>query len=68
MMSNDWRNSFLDSLIVRITDKHVEDLYKIKVAMSDAREHLRSKMAELVHWAAAFVSNEPRVRTNAPSA
>ncbi|ETS78291.1 hypothetical protein PFICI_10353 [Pestalotiopsis fici W106-1] len=60
MMANEWNTKFLDSLITTITEKHVEDLYKIKVSMSDAREHLRSKMIELQHWAAAFVSGEPK--------
>jgi DNA replication ATP-dependent helicase Dna2 len=61
MMANNWNTKFLDSLITTITEKHVEDLYKIKVSMSDAREHLRSKMIELQHWAAAFVTGEPKV-------
>ncbi|KAK9772876.1 putative DNA replication ATP-dependent helicase/nuclease [Seiridium cardinale] len=60
MMSNEWHDSSLDSLIVKITEKHVEDLYKIRVSMGDAREHLRSKMTELKHWAAAFVSDVPK--------
>lgn len=62
MMSNRWNDAFLDSLIVKITEKHLEDLYKIKVTMSDAREHLRSKMTEIKHWAAAFVTDVPKVR------
>jgi DNA replication ATP-dependent helicase Dna2 len=61
MTANEWDSPFLNSLIVKITEKHVEDLYKIKVSMSDAREHLMSKMTELRHWAAAFISNEPKV-------
>ncbi|KAI1848956.1 hypothetical protein JX266_005384 [Neoarthrinium moseri] len=60
MMTNDWSMSFLDSLILKITEKHVEDLYKIKVSMNDAREHLRSKMTELRCWASAFVSDKPK--------
>jgi DNA replication ATP-dependent helicase Dna2 len=62
LLSNEWSNAFLDTLIANITEKHVEDLYKIKVSMGDAREHLRSKMTELRCWAAAFVSNQPKVR------
>jgi DNA replication ATP-dependent helicase Dna2 len=67
MLANQWGNAFLDGLIVRITRKHVEDLYKIKVAMNDAHEHLRSKMTELRHWAAAFVSSQPKVRLLPPT-
>lgn len=62
MMANQWTSSFLDDLIATITERHVEDLYKIKVSLSDAREHLRSKMPELRGWAAAFVSSYPKVR------
>lgn len=61
LTSNQWSLDFLDSVICRITEKHVEDLYTIKVSLPDAREHLRSKMTELKHWAAAFVSPYPRV-------
>ncbi|KAK7743988.1 DNA replication endonuclease-helicase Dna2 [Diatrype stigma] len=60
LTSNQWSLEFLDSVICRITERHVEDLYTIKVSLPDAREHLRSKMTELKHWAAAFVSPYPR--------
>jgi DNA replication ATP-dependent helicase Dna2 len=62
LMSNKWDLGFLDNVICRITDKHVEDLYMIRVSTNDAREYLRSKMTELRHWATAFVSPYPRVR------
>ncbi|KAK8065978.1 DNA replication ATP-dependent helicase Dna2 [Apiospora hydei] len=61
MMANQWSGPFLNKLIVNISERHVEDLYKIRVSMSDAREHLRSKMPELSSWAAAFVSGQPKV-------
>ncbi|KAK8111453.1 uncharacterized protein PG998_007910 [Apiospora kogelbergensis] len=60
LLSNQWDGPFLNKLIVNISEKHVEDLYKIRVSMSDAREHLRSKMPELSSWAAAFVSTQPK--------
>ncbi|CAJ2504786.1 Uu.00g121800.m01.CDS01 [Anthostomella pinea] len=60
LMSNQWSLEFLDGIICRITEKHVEDLYTIKVSINGAREHLRSKMPELKCWAAAFVSPFPR--------
>lgn len=60
-MSNKWTPQFLDSVICDITEKHVEDLYTIKVSLSDAREHLRSKMPELRSWASAFVTRFPKV-------
>jgi DNA replication ATP-dependent helicase Dna2 len=61
LMSNKWTSEFLDQVICKITDNHVEDLYTIKVTISDARNHLRSKMPELRTWAATFVSAFPRV-------
>lgn len=61
LSSNKWDLKFLNGVICDITDKHVEDLYTIKVSISDAREHLRSKMPELRSWAAAFVTSFPKV-------
>lgn len=66
MMANEWSNAFLGSLIDKITNQHVEDLYKIKVSMAAAREHLWTKMTELRYWAAAFVSSKPKVRRLSP--
>lgn len=66
LTSNKWSHEFLDSVIRSITEKHVEDLYMIKVSIADAREHLRSKMTELKHWAAAFISPYPKVRISDP--
>ncbi|OLN85079.1 DNA replication ATP-dependent helicase/nuclease dna2 [Colletotrichum chlorophyti] len=61
LMANQWDLKFLSSIIDKIIDKHVEDLYKIKVSASIAREHLQSKMMELSSWATAFVSPEPKL-------
>ncbi|KAJ8126536.1 hypothetical protein O1611_g7102 [Lasiodiplodia mahajangana] len=60
LMANNWTPEFLDDVIRRITDKHVEDLYTIKVAVEDARSHLQSKTPELRAWAKTFVSAFPR--------
>ncbi|KAL7622387.1 DNA replication endonuclease-helicase Dna2 [Parahypoxylon ruwenzoriense] len=60
LMANKWSTEFLDGVIRRITEKHVEDLYTIKISTSGAREHLRSKMPELRGWAAAFVTAFPK--------
>lgn len=62
LMANKWTLGFLNNVICKITEKHVEDLYTIKVSESAAREHLRSKMPELRSWAAAFVTPFPKVR------
>ncbi|KAM0426761.1 hypothetical protein ACHAPT_008077 [Fusarium lateritium] len=59
LLANRWDLPFLCSVIDRIMDKHVEDLYTIKVGLASAKEHLQSKMTELNYWARAFVSAQP---------
>lgn len=59
LLANRWDLPFLCSVIDQITDKHVEDLYTIRVGLASAREHLQSKMNELSYWAGAFVSSQP---------
>lgn len=61
MTENKWDLPSLTKIIDRILEKHVEDLYIIKVSKAIAREHLQSKMIELNYWATAFVSSEPKV-------
>jgi DNA replication ATP-dependent helicase Dna2 len=63
LMANRWDPSFLGKIINEVIQKHVEDLYTIKVQLPMAREHLQSKMPELGSWAAAFVSQYPKVTT-----
>ncbi|KAF5608779.1 DNA replication ATP-dependent helicase Dna2 [Fusarium subglutinans] len=60
LLANKWDLPFLCAVIDRITEKHVEDLYTIKVGIPSAREHLQSKMTELSYWAGAFVSSRPK--------
>ncbi|KAG6005085.1 hypothetical protein E4U21_000412 [Claviceps maximensis] len=60
LLMNQWDLPFLSSIIDRICDRHVEDLYSIKVGLPSAKEHLLSKMTELSHWAKSFVSPQPR--------
>lgn len=59
LLANKWDRPFLTKTIEQITEKHVEDLYTIKVSMPLAREHLESKMAEVASWASAFVASQP---------
>jgi DNA replication ATP-dependent helicase Dna2 len=61
LLANKWDRDFLSTVIEKNMDKHVEDLYTIKVGMAIAREHLQSKMTELCCWAAAFVSSHIKV-------
>lgn len=65
LLANKWDRPFLTQVIEKITNRHVEDLYTIKVSMALAREHLESKMAELSYWALAFVSSQPKVSSRA---
>ncbi|KAK3901632.1 hypothetical protein C8A05DRAFT_34693 [Staphylotrichum tortipilum] len=60
MMANNWSLDFLGSAINKTLQKHLEDLYVIKVTMEDAQSHLLSKMPELRAWAQAFVSAAPK--------
>lgn len=60
LLANQWDLPFLCSVIERITEKHVEDLYTIKVGIPSAREHLQSKMTELSYWAGSFVSSQAK--------
>nr|XP_036587856.1 DNA replication ATP-dependent helicase Dna2 [Colletotrichum truncatum]KAF6798997.1 DNA replication ATP-dependent helicase Dna2 [Colletotrichum truncatum] len=60
LMANTWDLRFLSTIIDKVIEKHVEDLYKIKVSKSIAREHLQSKMTELSSWATAFVASQPK--------
>ncbi|KAG8667324.1 DNA replication endonuclease-helicase Dna2 [Fusarium poae] len=60
LFANKWDLPFLCAVIERITEKHVEDLYTIKVGIPSAREHLQSKMTELSYWAGAFVSSQAK--------
>ncbi|KPM37491.1 DNA replication ATP-dependent helicase/nuclease DNA2 [Neonectria ditissima] len=60
LLANQWDLRYLSTVIERVTEKHLEDLYTIKVGMAVAREHLMSKMTELSYWAKAFVSAQPK--------
>ncbi|KAK1526507.1 DNA replication factor Dna2 [Colletotrichum paranaense] len=61
LMANQWDLRYLSGVIDRVMEKHIEDLYKIKVSTSIAREHLQSKMTELSCWATAFVASQPNL-------
>ncbi|KAG7286606.1 hypothetical protein NEMBOFW57_008917 [Staphylotrichum longicolle] len=60
LMANNWDLSFLGSVISKTLQKHLEDLYVIKVTLEDAHAHVLSKMTELRSWAQAFVAATPR--------
>jgi DNA replication ATP-dependent helicase Dna2 len=64
MMANRWDIQWLYELIEKITNRHIEDLYVIKIHISQAVEYLRSKMGELQSWAEVFVASQPKVCRN----
>ena len=60
LTANKWDPTFLSTVINKVIQRHVEDLYIIQVTTNSAQEHLTSKMPELRRWAQAFVSFQPR--------
>ncbi|EGY17951.1 DNA replication ATP-dependent helicase dna2 [Verticillium dahliae VdLs.17] len=60
LLANQWDLKYLSAVIDTIMEKHVEDLYKIKVSTNIAKEHLQSKMPELSSWADMFVASQPK--------
>ena len=60
MMANRWDTAWLHETIDNACQQHLEDLYKIKVQIPQAIEHLRSKMNELQSWARLFVAATPQ--------
>ncbi|CRK03046.1 hypothetical protein BN1723_008824 [Verticillium longisporum] len=60
LLANQWDLKYLSAVIDTIMEKHVEDLYKIKVSTNIAKEHLQSKMPELSSWAHMFVASQPK--------
>jgi DNA replication ATP-dependent helicase Dna2 len=61
MLNNRWDTEWLQDLIQDVTNRHLEDLYTIKLQIPQAVDYLQSKMGELQAWAEIFVSSRPRV-------
>ncbi|KAL7946092.1 DNA replication factor Dna2 domain-containing protein [Trichoderma barbatum] len=60
LLANNFDLTFLSQLIDKNIEKHIEDLYTIKVGIAAAKEHLQSKMTELSYWARSFVAPQPQ--------
>ncbi|KAL7793100.1 DNA replication factor Dna2 domain-containing protein [Trichoderma ceciliae] len=60
LLANRFDLVFLSQLIDKNIEKHIEDLYTIKVGIAAAKEHLQSKMTELSYWARSFVASQPQ--------
>ena len=61
MLVNRWDRMVLGELMDKLAQRHLEDLYVIKVEIPQAVEYLHSKMGELQAWAELFVSSQPKV-------
>ncbi|KAK3953683.1 DNA replication factor Dna2-domain-containing protein [Pseudoneurospora amorphoporcata] len=60
LVANKWDPAFLAKVINKTLEKHLEDLYILKVSMDDAKSHVQSKMPELRSWAQLFVTSQPK--------
>lgn len=60
LMANNWTSTFFHEAIEKAMKRHIEDLYTIKVSLTDAREHLSSKLPEVRGWAQKFISSYPK--------
>ncbi|EHK18219.1 uncharacterized protein TRIVIDRAFT_159356 [Trichoderma virens Gv29-8] len=60
LLANKFDLPSLAQLIDKNIEKHIEDLYTIKVGVAAAKEHLQSKMTELSYWARSFVAPQPQ--------
>lgn len=61
---NRWESEWLAKTIENTTARHIEDLYEIKLSVSQVVEHLQSKMPALQAWAEVFVQATPKVSTH----
>ncbi|GFP57963.1 DNA replication ATP-dependent helicase/nuclease DNA2 [Trichoderma asperellum] len=60
LLANRFDLGYLSELIEKNIERHIEDLYTIKMGIAAAKEHLQSKMTELSYWAKSFVASQPQ--------
>jgi DNA replication ATP-dependent helicase Dna2 len=61
MKANRWDFEWLSNMIETVTSRYLETLFEINLEMSQALEHLKSRIPELRSWAEVFVTARPRV-------
>ena len=61
LKANRWDTEWLITTITAIASRYLETLFEINVAMTNAIEHLTSKVPEIQSWAEIFVTARPRV-------
>ncbi|CAK7227667.1 DNA replication endonuclease-helicase Dna2 [Sporothrix curviconia] len=60
LLANEWSPDFLSTAADNTIQKHLEELYTIKVDVPTAREYLVTRTRELASWADLFVSPKPK--------
>ncbi|ERS97869.1 hypothetical protein HMPREF1624_06040 [Sporothrix schenckii ATCC 58251] len=65
LMSNQWTGPFVRTTIDSAIQKHLEDLYIVKLDVPTAREYLLTRTRELQCWAELFVAPKPKPGANA---
>ena len=60
LLANEWSHEFLSTAADKTIQKHLEELYTIKVDIPTAREYLLTRTRELASWADLFVSPKPK--------
>ncbi|MCJ1399808.1 Tripartite DNA replication factor [Xylographa trunciseda] len=60
LKANRWDTSWLAHTIRVIASRYLETLFEINVDMTNAVDHLTSKVPELQSWAEVFVTAQPR--------
>ncbi|CAK7225670.1 DNA replication endonuclease-helicase Dna2 [Sporothrix bragantina] len=60
LLANEWSHDFLSTAADNTIQKHLEELYTIKVDVPTAREYLLTRTRELASWADLFVNPKPK--------
>jgi DNA replication ATP-dependent helicase Dna2 len=59
LKANEWNADRLKKIIEQVVSNYIESLYEVNVQVSEAVDHLMSKMPELMAWASLFISRTP---------
>ncbi|CAK7264901.1 DNA replication endonuclease-helicase Dna2 [Sporothrix epigloea] len=60
LLANEWSHEFLGTAADKTIQKHLEELYTIKVDVTTAREYLLARTRELASWADLFINPTPK--------
>ena len=59
LKANAWDMDRLKTIIEQVVSTYIESLYEINVQVTEAVDHIMSKIPELTAWASVFVSERP---------